>query len=60
MRTGGCWRPSWLTVGAFYAPYIGVGWRVFGFLGGYVREENLGHGGGIFLLEVLDRIVPLP
>jgi alpha-1,6-mannosyltransferase len=62
------WRPwNWrmlaafvATVGAFYAPYLGVGWRVFGFLGGYVREENLVHGGGIFLLEVLDRIVPLP
>ena len=39
--TGGCWRPSWRRVGAFYAPYLGVGWRVFGFLGGYVQEENL-------------------
>ena len=62
------WRPrDWrllaafvLSLGVFYAPYIGVGWRVLGFLGGYVKEEKIGHGGGIFLLEVLDRIVPLP
>ncbi len=62
------WRPrGWrllvafvLSLGVFYAPYIGVGWRVLGFLGGYVKEEKIGHGGGIFLLEVLDRIVPLP
>lgn len=62
------WRPrDWrllavfvLSVGAFYAPYIGIGWRVLGYLGGYVTEEKLGHGGGIFLLQVLDRIVPLP
>lgn len=49
-----------LAVGAFYAPYIGVGWRVLGFLEGYLTEEKIGHGGGIFLLQVLDRIVPLP
>jgi len=62
------WRPrDWrllvafvLSVGAFYAPYAGIGWRVLGFLGGYVKEEHIGHGGGIFLLEVLDRVVPLP
>ncbi len=62
------WRPrDWrllvafvLAVGAFYAPYVGIGWRVLGFLGGYVNEEKLGHGGGIFLLQMLDLIVPLP
>ena len=62
------WRPwDWrmptvfvLAVIAFYAPYIGVGTRVFGFLGGYVHEEHLAHGGGIFLLEAIDRVVPLP
>jgi hypothetical protein len=62
------WRPrDWrllaafiLAVGAFYAPYISVGWRVLGFLGGYVREEDLGTGRGIFLLQVLDRVMKLP
>jgi alpha-1,6-mannosyltransferase len=62
------WRPrDWrllvafvLSLGVFYAPYAGIGWRVFGFLGGYVKEEHIGHGGGIFLLEMLDRVVPLP
>jgi len=62
------WRPwNWrmlvwfvLAIAAFYAPYVGVGWRVFGFLGGYVREEHLVHGGGIFALEVIGRMVPLP
>jgi hypothetical protein len=61
------WRPrDWrlpvafvVSIGAFYAPYVGAGWRVLGFLGGYVKEEHLGHGGGIFLLEVLDRVVTL-
>ena len=62
------WRPrDWrllaafvLAVGAFYAPYIGIGRRVLGFLGGYVQEEDLGNGRGIFLLEALGRVVPLP
>ena len=62
------WRPwNWrmlvafvLAIIAFYAPYLGVGTRVLGFLVGYVHEEHLVHGGGIFLLEVIDRIVPLP
>ena len=62
------WRPwNWrmaiallVTLAAFYAPYLGVGWRVFGFLGGYVHEEYPAHGGGIFLLQVIDRMIPLP
>jgi alpha-1,6-mannosyltransferase len=37
-----------------------VGTRVTGFLGGYVGEEHIGGGGGIFLLELLARAVPLP
>jgi hypothetical protein len=49
-----------LSVGVLYAPYIGIGRRVLGYLGGYVGEEKIGHGGGIFLLEVLARVVPLP
>ena len=45
---------------AFYLPYLSVGWRVLGFLPGYFKEEHIGTGGGIFLLEVLNRLLPLP
>ncbi len=62
------WRPrDWrllpvfvLSVGAFYAPYIAIGPRVLGYLGGYVKEERIGRGGGIFLLEALNLVVTLP
>ncbi len=62
------WRPrDWrlllafgLSIAVFYVPYIGIGWRVFGFLGGYLHEEHIVHGGGIFLLQTLDRVLPLP
>jgi hypothetical protein len=62
------WRPrDWrllvafvLSVGVFYAPYIAIGWRVLGYLGGYISEEKIGHGGGIFLLEMLNHVVTLP
>ena len=38
---------------ACYAPYLGVGWRVFGFLGGYGGEEGYFEGGGFFITELL-------
>jgi hypothetical protein len=44
-RRGGGWRlaaVAVVTVLAVYALYIGVGWKVFGFLLGYGREEGLG------------------
>ncbi len=34
-----------------YALYSSVGWRVFGFLGGYVQEEGMATGARYFLLE---------
>ena len=44
-----------------YAPYLGVGPRVFGFLGGYGAEEGYFEGGGFFLTELLRRLgVPIP
>jgi alpha-1,6-mannosyltransferase len=67
------WRPTtsnrgdcrWL--GAFvtaiviaYIPYIGVGWRVLGFLPGYVAEENLASGSGFWLLDIVHYAIPLP
>jgi hypothetical protein len=43
-----------------YLPYLGVGTKVLGFLGGYATEENLSSGQGIFLLGLLGLAVPLP
>ena len=62
------WRPrDWrlpiafvVTVAVLYVPYVTVGWRVFGFLGGYVSEEGVENGHGLFLLELLGRVVTLP
>src|SRR3984885_11961311 len=48
------------TVGAVialgYAAYSSVGLLVFGFLGGYVKEEGLATGARYFLLELAQRI----
>jgi alpha-1,6-mannosyltransferase len=62
------WRPrDWRLLVAFgvtllvlYIPYLSVGWRVFGFLGGYVSEEGVENGHGLFLLELLGRVTALP
>ncbi len=44
------------TVIAFgYACYASVGLRVFGFLGGYVKEEGIATGSRYFLLELVQR-----
>ncbi len=58
------WRPwNWklpllLVVigGALYAPYLGAGQKVFGFLSGYVAEEELGSGGGFRYLKLLESV----
>lgn len=47
-------------VGGLYAAYSDAGWRVFGFLPAYGREEGIGQGGGIWLLAGLGNLVPLP
>ena len=57
---GGDWR--WLAafiavVTGAYLPYIGVGWRVLGFLPGYVAEEKLASGGGFWLLDLIGHAV---
>jgi alpha-1,6-mannosyltransferase len=49
-----------LTVVALYAVYIGVGWRVFGFLSGYGREEGMNSGAGLWTLTLLGRLGTLP
>ena len=66
------WRPAssnrgdWRWPAAFvaviiaaYLPYIGIGWRVLGFLPGYVAEENLASGSGFWLLDFARQIVPV-
>lgn len=62
------WRPrDWRLPVAFtaavlvlYIPFLSVGWRVFGFLGGYVSEEGVESGHGIFLLQLLGSVATLP
>jgi hypothetical protein len=43
-----------------YLPYLGVGGKVFGFLGGYVAEEGLAQGSGIFLWQLAGTVIDLP
>ena len=45
---------------AGYACYASVGWRVFGFLGGYVQEEGLETGSSYLLLRLAKLAAPLP
>jgi hypothetical protein len=62
------WRPrDWrlplslaVTLIICYLPYLSVGWRVLGFVPGYLAEEHIEGGQGIFLLQVLGRFMPLP
>lgn len=62
------WRPRvWrfpvillgLTV-IVYAPYADIGMHVLGFLPGYVHQEGLANGIGIFWLLPLERLMALP
>jgi hypothetical protein len=62
-RRGGGWRlvaAGAVTVIALYIPYLGIGWKVFGFLGGYGAEEGLDNGSGLWLLAGLRHLGPLP
>jgi len=63
------WRPwNWrlpaivaVTALLAYMPYLSVGHRVFGFLGGYVEEEGFASGRGFNALWLLERVAgPLP
>ena len=44
---------------ACYLPYLSVGSKVFGFLGGYSDEEGLRDGSGVYLWLLLGHVVPL-
>ena len=46
-----------LTMVAGYAPYLGVGAGVFGYLPGYVQEEGLRQGWSIYLLNLMQHVV---
>ncbi len=62
------WRPrGWrapvaaiLVIAAGYACYASAGWRVFGYLPGYAKEEGLEAGNGFLLLRLLALFGPLP
>jgi alpha-1,6-mannosyltransferase len=47
-------------IGVLYLPYLSVGTKVFGFLGGYVAEEGFEQGNGIFLWQLAGTVLPLP
>jgi hypothetical protein len=49
-----------LTLVLLYAPYLGAGRAVFGFLSGYADEEGLRSGDGIFLWSLLRAGVHVP
>jgi hypothetical protein len=58
-------RSNWImpiafaaAVSAAYLPFIGVGWRVFGFLPGYMAEEGFAGGSGFYFLGLLRLAVP--
>ena len=48
------------TIAVAYLPFLGVGWRVLGFLPAYVGEEGFDAGGtGFYLLTLLREMPPL-
>ncbi|MCL2636718.1 MAG: glycosyltransferase 87 family protein, partial [Betaproteobacteria bacterium] len=47
------------TVVIAYAPFIGAGSAVLGFLPGYLQEEGLQSGAGFFLWNLLSSVAPL-
>jgi alpha-1,6-mannosyltransferase len=47
------------TLAVLYLPYLGAGPKLLGFLGGYVTEEGIDKGSGIFLWQLLGAIAPL-
>ena len=46
------------TIGFAYLPYLGVGTGALGFLPGYLQEEGLKEGWGIFLLNLVEWLRP--
>jgi hypothetical protein len=48
------------TIIVLYLPYWGVGSAVFGFLGGYTAQEGINSGQGVYVLDLLALVTPLP
>jgi len=48
------------TVLLLYAPFLGIGARVFGFLPGYAQEEGIAKGTGLWLLDGIGQLATLP
>lgn len=46
------------TLALAYAPYLGAGMGVLGYLPGYAQEEGLAGGSGVFWLGLLARVAP--
>ena len=49
-----------LTAVVLYAPYLGAGTKVAGFLSGYLAEEGFARGEGFYLWSLLAAVLPLP
>ena len=59
LRRLGDWRLPTALLGvvvAGYAVYASAGWRVFGFLGGYAKEEGIDSGARFFLLDLMQSL----
>ena len=48
------------TICLLYLPYLSVGWSVFGFLGGYTAQEGIDSGHGVYVLDLIALITPIP
>ncbi|HQT65759.1 MAG: hypothetical protein B7Z75_06745 [Acidocella sp. 20-57-95] len=48
------------TMVILYLPYLGVGSAVFGFLGGYTAQEGIDSGHGVYLLDLIALLTPVP
>jgi hypothetical protein len=48
------------TIMATYFPYLGAGAHVLGYLPGYVSEEGIASGRGIYFLDLLAQVIVLP
>ena len=57
LAVAGCLRRD---AGRALPAVCSVGWQVLGFVPGYASEEGFSNGHGIFLLQLLGSVVPLP